>query len=88
MNLMLGNWDTKFVPLVAMNGPYRKGWEPAGVSIQKGLDSRLVELSRYPILINRYARKPYQIEAGKLWTNQLDCLYQLAARGFWVEGFF
>ena len=57
------------------------------MSIQKGLDSRLVELSRYPILINRYARKPYQIEAGKLWTNQLDCLYQLAARGFWVEGF-
>ena len=27
------------------------------------------------------------IEARELWTNQLDCLYQLAARGFWVEGF-
>ena len=49
MNLMLGNWDTKFVPLGCDERTVQERVGACGVSIQKGLDSRLVELSRYPI---------------------------------------
>ena len=49
MNLMLGNWDTKLVPLGCDERTVQERVGACGVSIQKGLDSRLVELSRYPI---------------------------------------
>ena len=53
MNLMLGNWDTKFVPLGCDERTVQERVGACGVSIQKGLDSRLVELSRYPM--SRYS---------------------------------
>ena len=52
MNLMLGNWDTKFVPLGCDERTVQERVGACGVSIQKGLDSRLVELSRYPICVS------------------------------------